>query len=97
MDLLIRVLKSFFFLSFYLYVKHIMSTTSFQKFVVSQIFFNVFERSLFFQGSLMNRKFKRKAFFEREIFCNIINVFTVTFDPDELEYNRYLIPMNASR
>ncbi len=32
------------------------------------------------QDSLMNRKFKRPHLFEIEIFCNIINVFTVTFD-----------------
>ncbi len=30
----------------------------------------------FFQDSLMNKKFKRTAF----IFCNIINVFTITFE-----------------
>ncbi len=28
----------------------------------------------------MNRKFKRKHLFDIEIYCNIINVFTVTFD-----------------
>ncbi len=28
----------------------------------------------------MNRKFKRTALFEIEIFCNIINIFTITFD-----------------
>ncbi len=30
----------------------------------------------YFQDSEMNRKFKRTALFETEIFCNIINVFT---------------------
>ncbi len=33
----------------------------------------------FFSQSSLNRKFKRTAF-KIEIFCNIINVFTVTFD-----------------
>ncbi len=36
-----------------------------------------------FQDSLMNRKFKRPHLFEIEIFCNIIDVFTVTFDQFE--------------
>jgi len=31
-----------------------------------------------FQDSLMNRKLKRTAFKKNRIFCNIINVFTVT-------------------
>ncbi len=34
--------------------------------------------NFFFQDSLMNKKLKRAAFIE--ILCNIINVFTVTFD-----------------
>ncbi len=34
---------------------------------------------IFFQDSLMDVKFKRTAVFETEIFCNIINVFTLTF------------------
>ncbi len=37
----------------------------------------------FSQDSLMNRKLKRTAFieiFEIEIFCNMINVFTVIFN-----------------
>ncbi len=29
----------------------------------------------------MNRKFKRREFIEFYFFCNIINVFTVSFDP----------------
>ncbi len=33
-----------------------------------------------FQDSQMNRKFKRTALFEIEIFSNIRNLFTVTFD-----------------
>ncbi len=32
-----------------------------------------------FQDSQMNRKFKRTALFEIDIFCNIINGFIVTF------------------
>ncbi len=35
----------------------------------------------------MNRKFKEQHLFETEIFCNIINVFTVTFD----QYNESLL------
>ncbi len=37
-------------------------------------------RRFFFQVSLMNRKFRRTALSEIEIFCNIINVFIIIFD-----------------
>ncbi len=33
----------------------------------------------FCQDSLMNRKFKRTVF-EKELFCNIMNLFSVTLD-----------------
>ncbi len=37
--------------------------------------------AFYFQDLHMNRKFKRTSFiWNRIIFCNIINVFTVTFD-----------------
>ncbi len=42
---------------------------------------------LFFQDSQINRKFKRTAFIRNIIFCNIINVCTVTFD----QFNAYLL------
>ncbi len=35
---------------------------------------------VYFQDSLMNIKFKRTAFIWNKILCNIINVFTDTFD-----------------
>ncbi len=35
--------------------------------------------NIFFQDSLINRNFKRTAFLEIELFCDIVNVFTVTF------------------
>ncbi len=44
---------------------------------------NIFmETETFFspQGSLMNIKLKKQHLFKTEIFCNIKNVFTVTFD-----------------
>ncbi len=35
----------------------------------------------------MNRKFKREHLFEIQIFCSIINVFTVNFD----HFNAYIL------
>jgi len=55
--------------------------------LITALLLNIFEETnmvcdtfFFFQDSLMNRKFKRTAFIEIELFCNIINVYTVTFD-----------------
>ncbi len=39
---------------------------------------------LIFHDSLVDRKFKRTA----EIFCNIINVFTVTFDQFTVSFQK---------
>ncbi len=53
----------------------------FQHFTDTDIYRYVFSLCLYsFQGSLMNNKFKITASFKIKIFCNIINVFTVTFE-----------------
>ncbi len=50
---------------------------------------NIFVET-FYQDYLMNSNVKRTAFintFETEVFCNIINVITVTFD----QFNAFLL------
>ncbi len=44
------------------------------------VLFNIFVETVMhlFQYYLMNRKFKNQHLFEMEIFCKVINVFTVT-------------------
>ncbi len=52
------------------------------------VLMNIAVEKFIFQDSHMNRKFKS---FEIEIFCNIINVFTFTFD----QFNASLMDKNV--
>ncbi len=49
--------------------------------VKTVVLLNIFvENDTFLYSSLINRNFKRRSFIWNRIFCNIIHVFTVTFD-----------------
>ncbi len=68
--------------SFYVYLllkKHFWLLSMLKTVVLLNIFVEIVIHFIF-QDSLMNRKFKRTVFFEIEIVCNIVNVFTITFN-----------------
>ncbi len=53
----------------------------------------------FFQGSFMNRKFKRIAFIWNRIFCDV-NIFTLTFNQMKASFQKNILliskPFNGS-